>query len=254
MSEGAENVILSSFIEQYFLIWKNNFKSTLTLNISRCDMKLVEVEFPYFIIPMKILLYVADFMLTDKSGERRQGWSSERQGESSDAGSLVCGLIKGRLAWLKSHLKRGKEVQRAWRRDWSCFALEVTYAFSAARLRIHFVLDTARNSICTYLPYRQQPARGCHEDFIIVQATVFASKINIWEIVFRNRFFFFSPHQSPARHAILAQWNTAFNILEIIFRWGRGRRAASITRHDDLSTFPTLSTKQLKQWLFSFEK
>lgn len=38
--------------------------------------------------------------------------------------------------------------------------LSSEYAFSAARLRIHFVLDTARNSISVYLPYRQQAARG----------------------------------------------------------------------------------------------
>lgn len=46
-------------------------------------------------------------------------------------------------------------------KDWSEYALLLgEYAFSAARLSIHFVLDTVRNSICAYLPYRQQPAGG----------------------------------------------------------------------------------------------
>ena len=102
-------------------------------------------------------------------------------------------------------------------KDWSCFALGWICIF-CSQIKDSFCPWHSTKFNLHLLTLQTTACQGSCEDFIIVQATVFASKINIWEIVFRNHFSFFSPHQSPACHAILIQWNAAFNILEIIFK------------------------------------
>lgn len=98
-------------------------------------------------------------MLTVKSREREAGRNRESLGESFDICLCGLGTNKGQPNLIYTLVSKSR-MKHMWAQKTGATLLLGESAFSAARLRIHFVLDTARNSICAYLPYRQQPAGG----------------------------------------------------------------------------------------------
>lgn len=98
------------------------------------------------------------FMLTDKCREQRQDGLG--RGRVREPRYCLCCLWANKEPRLiyKIISREERNAEGLERLELLCSL--VNMHFSAARLRIHFVLDAARNSICAYLAYRQQPVRG----------------------------------------------------------------------------------------------